>query len=743
LKRKTPADFKPKKIEAMKNKMVRTKFNVIIALSVFVSLFADFTFAFGDAGEYPNEARIFKGGEIIGPNGGDVRSIAVDPRDQNRLYISTLDGQIHTSPDGGKTWQFLVNFNRPLLILDDLAVDVRDSRIIYASGHRHKEPGGFFKSTDGGATWKESKDLRNEAIHAMVQSSSDPKMIVVGGINGIFVSKDGGDDFKKIESPTAPLNINSLAIDPRDTKTIYAGTTWRPYKTTDGGKTWRLTKDGIIDDSDVFAIEINHKNPDHIVLSACSGIYESFNKGEKWAKINGIPSTSRRTRDIVINPANLNSYYAATTEGFWLTNTSGKSWALTTSRELEINSIAVHPNAPEKIFIATNNYGVMVSGDGGKNFEPTNNNFTSRFTLSVVPDVERPNRLYAATRNTATGGGFFFVSDDSGATWRPAMKNLVANRVSIYSVLQDHANPENIYLGTDVGIYHSADRGLSWTQITPPKPKPQPKRRAPAKGRATATKAKPAPVKPPVAPPTPTVERIPALTEQVKVLAYTEDGKNGILAGTDKGLYRTYDIKSGWEKIYFGEGLNEQVFTISTSSAQPKTIYVGTAASGVLVSRDDGETWSQIEGVPAEAPISAIAVDPKRPETIYVGTKYTLYLSRDGGKSWTRRGGNLPLGNYASILINPRNPDEVLVASALENNGGIYQSLDAGATWKRVDTKDMNLASRRYWTMMFDPSNPNQILVGTHSSGIYRLERATSVAGDANVTRPRVSQTGN
>jgi photosystem II stability/assembly factor-like uncharacterized protein len=139
--------------------------------------------------------------------------------------------------------------------------------------------------------------------------------------------------------------------------------------------------------------------------------------------------------------------------------------------------------------------------------------------------------------------------------------------------------------------------------------------------------------------------------------------------------------------------------------------------------------------------VTAIVVDPKRPQNVYVGTQQTFYLSRDGGKRFMRRGGNLPLGNYASILINPRNSDEVIVASALEANGGIYQSADAGTSWKRVDTKEMNMASRRYWTMTFDPSDSNRILVGTHSSGIYRLER-TPVA-TANDTRPRVSATGN
>lgn len=713
----------------------------LLAVLVFSAcLVADVSvFAFG---EFNNEAKIFKGWEIIGPNGGDVRAVAIDPRDKDRLYISTLDGQVHTSADAGKTWQFLVNFNRPLLILDNLKVDERNSSVIYTSGHRHKEPGGFFKSTDGGATWKEAKELKNEAIHAMVQSTTSPNIILVGGVNGIWISNNSGDDWKKMESASLPLNVDSLAIDPRDPNLMYAGTTWRAYKTTDGGKNWRLIKNGMIDDSDVFAIEIDLKNPDHVVASACSGIYESFNKGEKWAKIQGIPSQSRRTRDIKLNPANSGSYYAATTEGFWMSNAAGKAWMMTTSRELEINSIAVHGEESNRIFIGTNNYGVMVSNDGGKNFEPTNGNFTSRFTLSVVPDNERPNRFYAATHNTATGGGFFFISDDAGMTWQPAMKNLVANRISPYTLLQDRVDPNTIYLGTNIGIFRSVDRGLSWTHLTPPKPKPVPKKRVATKRRAAVkTKAKPAPVEPPVvAPPVDPTGKVLALTEHINVLVHTEDGKNGIIAGTDTGLYRTYDINAGWEKIYFGENMADKVFAIYTSAAQPQTIWAGTAASGVLISRDDGETWQKVQGVPDDASISAIVVDSKRPERIYIGTQQTLYISRDGGKNWMRRGGNLPLGNYTSILVNPRNPDEILVASALEANGGIYQSADAGITWKRVDTKEMNMASRRYWSMTFDPSDPNRILVGTHSSGIYRLERTPAAAVN---TRPRVSATGN
>ena len=68
----------------------------------------------------------FSDWEVVGPNGGDVRTVTIDPRDKNRLYISTMDGQIHTSADGGKTWVLLTSLNEPQLILDQLFVDSRD-----------------------------------------------------------------------------------------------------------------------------------------------------------------------------------------------------------------------------------------------------------------------------------------------------------------------------------------------------------------------------------------------------------------------------------------------------------------------------------------------------------------------------------------------------------------------------------------------------------------------------------------
>ena len=664
--------------------------------------------------------------QVMGPSGGDVRVVTIDPRDKNRLYVSTLDGQIHTSADGGKSWRLLVNLNQPELILDNLLVDSRDSRIIYVSGQRAQAPGGFFRTTDGGVNWKEAKELKNESINSLAQSKFDPNVLIVGTRRGAWRSNNSGTDWEKIISPTMPVDIDSLAIDPRGTSTIYAGTQYRPYKSIDSGKNWSLIRDGMIDDSDVFAVDIDPRNPDHVIASACSGIYETVNGGTKWAKINGIPSQSRRTRDIMQHPTMPGTIYAATTEGFWMSANAGKTWSLTTQRELEVNSIAVHPDEPNRVFIGTNNYGVMVSNDGGRSFVQSSGNFSSRFTYFVTPDKQQPNRLYAATHNTATGGGFFFVSNDGGATWQQG-KGLDVIRVRSFVVSQDDANPNLMYLGTNVGMFRSIDRGNAWTQMVAPKPVVRPRARParkpvakrPIRKTAAVTAKTTATDLAPTGP-----KLIPVLTEKVKVLEEIPGVKGGLLAGTDNGLYRTYDISKGWEKMSLGLGVNENIFVVHVSAARPQTIWVGTATSGVVVSRDDGKTWAKTSGAVDNIPVASITSDPKRPDYIYVGTIQAFYVSRDDGKTWVRRGGNLPLGNFTSILINPNNTDEILVSSALETDGGVFISTDAGNKWKRVDTKEMKLASRRIWSMAFDPHDPNRIFAATHSSGVYRIERS-------------------
>ncbi|CDM65461.1 VPS10 domain-containing protein [Pyrinomonas methylaliphatogenes] len=710
-----------------------------------------------NAGAVPNRSSALVDWRVTGPMGGDVRALVIDPKDARKIYLGTLDGQIYVSTDGGERWSRLASFNRPGLYIDHIIIDPRDSRILYVGAHRHKEPGGFFKSTDGGQTWREAKELKGEAIHSLAQSSTKPDVIVAGTNNGVYRSDDAGETWTKL--PTTGMtntNIESLAIDPRNDKVIYAGSWHLPFKTTDGGQTWRKINKGMIDDSDIFAISIDNRNPDHIIASACSGIYESKDAGETWHKVQGIPSSSRRTRDILQHPSRPEIVYAGTTEGFWRSTKGGAdgSWTLMTSKQLEVNAIAVHPDNPDTVYIGTNNYGVMVSHDGGRTFAMSNEGFSGRLIYTVVADRERPGRVYASTINTTTGGGFFFISDDGGMTWQPAMRNMPRQLIA-YSILQDRRDPNVIYLGTNFGLYKSLDRGMSWSAVRVAKPRARASRAAASATDDTVRRAQEAlkeagyDVGAPDGrlgprtsaairkfqidknlPPTGRLdertlaalgiqEMVDLTEETINSLTFTpdeRDGHPGMLAATNSGLYRTYDPARGWERISYGSGFDARTLAVSVDPQNPETIWVGTATSGLLVSHDGGRTWQQIKAIPTIAPVNTIVQDPKRAGYIYVGTGHTLYLSRDGGQSWMRRGGNLPIGNFTSILINPNDPDEIFAGSAFETGGGIFRSTDAGMTWERIDPE---LPSRRVWSLAFDRQSAERLLIGSHSGGVY------------------------
>jgi len=760
-------------------------------LSVAPHWIANAADASADPALYSNDWR------TTGPPGGDVRGLVVDPSNPDRFYFGTLDGQIYTSADAGKQWQLLYNFGKPRMFVDHIIVDPRNPRVIYVGAHRHKEPGGFFKSSDGGSTFRESPELTNEAIHSLAQSDSDPNTLIAGTFNGIFRSDDAGDSWKQLPTSDTPnlFHVESLAIDPRTTQIIYAGTWYLPFKSSDGGQTWKSIKTGIIDDSDIFAIDIDPRDPNHIIASACSGIYESKAAGESWKKVQGIPSQSRRTRAILQHPSMPGIVFAGTTEGFWRSDKGGDadSWMVTTSRQLEINSIAVHPSRPDMVYIGTNNYGVMVSNDGGKTFVPTNGGFSGRFANAILADRETPNRIYASTINTATGGGFFFVSNDNGESWRPSMRNM-PSRLITYAILQDKQDANLIYLGTNLGVYRSLDRGTSWSPVwapATPEPKKKPLTRTTIKRPPTKTTTARVVRQTPLS--EDTVARIQEalntagyhlgapdgkggpitlaalkkfqadrhlpvtgkfdditlsalgvsktdgsgdaemtdviLADAVNALVHTVDSetqKPGFLAATNAGLYRSFDVNKGWQKLSYGAGIDPRTSCISTNLRNPETIWVGTPASGVLVTKDGGKSWHQADGIPRDFPVNTIAQDPQRSDYVYVGTKQAFYMSRDGGATFTRRGGNLPFGDFTSILINPRNGEEIFTGNAYQTTeigGGVYRTMNGGVTWARIDPKQRRLPSQRIWALAFDAQDQNVLFVGSHSAGVYVVPR--------------------
>lgn len=139
-----------------------------------------------------------------------------------------------------------------------------------------------------------------------------------------------------------------------------------------------------------------------------------------------------------------------------------------------------------------------------------------------------------------------------------------------------------------------------------------------------------------------------------------------------------------------------RVTSLATHPTDPNTLYVGAASGGIWKTTDKGKTFNALTDTFSTLPVGTITIDPKSPETIYMGQgecNYSadswpgqgIWRSTNGGATWQHLG--LAKTQYiAKIIIDPRNSDVIYVAApgpiALgDSNRGVYKSTDRGATW--------------------------------------------------------------
>jgi len=166
-----------------------------------------------------------------------------------------------------------------------------------------------------------------------------------------------------------------------------------------------------------------------------------------------------------------------------------------------------------------------------------------------------------------------------------------------------------------------------------------------------------------------------------------------------------------------------RIAAIDGVGGSPATVWVGAASGGVWKSTDDGTTFKPVFDDYNQS-IGAIAVDPSKHDTVWVGTGESwmrnsvsvgngLYKTTDGGESWKLTGLE-DSEHIARIAVDPKQSDTVYVCASghlwnANEQRGVFKTTDGGKTWKKILYVDADTGCA---DLQLDPEMPNVVYAG-------------------------------
>jgi len=206
--------------------------------------------------------------------------------------------------------------------------------------------------------------------------------------------------------------------------------------------------------------------------------------------------------------------------------------------------------------------------------------------------------------------------------------------------------------------------------------------------------------------------------------------RGNVAAGN--GIYRSLDGGKTWTHVWTEEGQIGTMVVHPTNPDVAYAAVLGRTFGpnpqrGIFRTRDGGRTWQQVLTRNADTGASDVAMDPNNPNVLFAGfwqarrrpwdltsggPGSSLYVSRDGGDTWTElRGKGLPEGIWGKVGVAIAPSDSRRVYALIEaEDGGLFRSDDGGDTWTHI-SKDRKVRQRPWYysTMTVNPSNPDDV----------------------------------
>ncbi len=359
---------------------------------------------------YSYPSRIFKttdggnGWVLAGTVNGYVLSLAVDPSAPSTVYAGS-GSYVHKSTNGGASWtsQYTGSSGLPY----DLAVHPANSDVVWGGGYHYM--GSYYciaalKSTNAGGSWSWT-DLHPDSTgygYAVAIDPVCPDTVYVGGyymadrayVPAVFRTTDGGTSWTEAGSGLGSYYVYDLAVDPTTHRTLYAGKLYGVHKSTDCGGSWASIGGGTYN----YCLCLDPTSPGTIYASQYADVRKTTDGGGSWTTLaSGLLGESFQS--MALNPVTSSHVYLGGYVGVFRSTNGGTDWDTANAglSGKQINDLAVSGTSPGTVYSAAGYDAVYKTTDWGGSWS-RHGNFTDCDEVQVlVLDPLDVDRIYALT----------------------------------------------------------------------------------------------------------------------------------------------------------------------------------------------------------------------------------------------------------------------------------------------------------------------------------------------------------
>ena len=686
----------------------------------------------------------------IGPAGmsGRITSIDVVNNNPNVIYVGAASGGVWKSESQGIDWKPIFD-EENLQSIGAITIQQSNPDVIWVGtgegNPRNSLNGGFgiYKSLDGGENWQLMGLEKTRNIHRIIVDRDNPDIVYVAAIGspwgehperGVYKTTDGGVTWKKILFINNKTGAADLVVDANNPNKLIAAM-WqhrrKPYTfnsggegsglyiTYDGGKNWtKKTKDDGLPDGELgrIGLAISQSNPKVVyalIESKKNALYKSEDGGFKWKLVNsnssgrgsaGIGNRPFYYSDIFVDPKNENRIYSVFTyvnfsiDGGKSFNQLMPAYGSNAGIHPDHHAWWIHPENPS-FMIDGNDGGLNITRDKGKTWRFVENLPVGQF-YHINVDNDFPYNIYGGMQDNGSwvgpayvlksqgirnsywqeilfGDGFDVIPDPKNSRYGYGMSQ--GGSVSLYDretgsskfIKPTHPNPdiklrfnwnaaiamdpfdgETIYFGSQF-VHKSSNQGHEWEIISPDLTTNDPEKQKQYESGGLTMDATGA-------------------ENYCTILAISPSlmEKNVIWAGTDDGRVQlTRDGGESWSNVtpnlqgYPKDGWVAQIKTSKFNKGEAYAVlnnYRNFDFKPYLFrTRDYGKTWeSLLNNKPETFGYSlSLVQDPIEKSLLFLGTENGLYISLDEGKAWTKWTENYPSVSTMDMVIHPREHD--------------------------------------------------------------------------------------